>query len=107
MRETLLSLAAAMADPDPVKAKAAKLQMEQQVHRACAPKLPWRTRAALLKELLSLVDSRNQPRAVRAQAARLLGYAGGKGEERALAQYESDPELGEDIRMARERLRRR
>lgn len=105
MRETLLSLAETMASSDPVRAKAAKLAMAQQVHAACAPKKSSRDRAPLIKELLEIVSS-PRPRLVRAHAARLVGYIGGKGEEVALGKAESDPEIGEDVRMARERIRR-
>ena len=106
MRETLLSLAEAMASSDPVKAKAAKREMERQIHDACRPGKPWRERDPHLKELTTLLEKRH-PRLVRAHAARLIGYAGSKEEESALAKYEPDPEIGDDIQMARERLRRR
>ena len=103
--ETLLSLAEAMAGADPVRAKAAKREMAHQVHAACAPKKPGRERAALIKDLTTLLETR-RPRLVRAHAARLIGYAGSKGEDKALAKYASDPEIGEDIKMARERIQR-
>ena len=45
MRESFLSLADTMAGPDPVRAKAAKLQMATEVHAACAPKKSGRDRA--------------------------------------------------------------
>lgn len=103
--EPLLALAETMAGTDPVKAKAAKLEMAKLVHTACAPKRPGRERAAFLKQLSVLLDNR-RPRLVRAHAAQLIGYAGGKADDKALAKYASDPEIGEDILMARERIQR-
>lgn len=105
MRELLTSLADTMAGSDPVKAKAAMLQMVQDVHGAGAPGQPKALRAELLKELMAIVASK-RPRGVRAHAARLIGYIGSKGDERALARLAGDPELKADIQMARERLRR-
>ena len=105
MRELLTSLADTMAGSDQVKAKAAMLQMAHDVHGAAAPGQPKAFRAALLKELLSIVASK-RPRMVRAHAARLVGYIGGKANDRELGRFASDPELKADIQMARERLRR-
>jgi hypothetical protein len=105
MRERLTSLADTMAGSDPVKAKAAMLQMTQDVHGAAAPGQSKALRAELLKELMAIVASK-RPRAARAHATRLIGYIGSKGEDKALARLATDPELRADIQMARERLRR-
>ena len=105
MRELLTSLADAMAGSDPVKSKAAMLQMAQDVHGAGAPGQPKALRSALLKELLAIVMSK-RPRGVRAHAARLVGYIGSKSDDKALARLAADHEIKTDIQMARERLRR-
>ena len=105
MRELLTSLADTMAGGDQVKAKAAMLQMTRDVHGAAAPGQPKAFRAALLKELLSIVASK-RPRMVRAHAARLVGYIGSKADDKPLARFAADPELKADIQMTRERLRR-
>ena len=105
MRESLLSFADAMAGMDKVRAKAAKAAMAQAVHAACAPGSDKALRAALLKELLLILSS-SRPRLVRAHATALLGFIGSKADDKALARLTADPELKEDTRMARERLRR-
>ena len=105
MRESLLSFADAMAGMDKVRAKAAKAAMAQAVHAACVPGSDKALRAALLKEL-SLILSSSRPRLVRAHATALLGFIGSKADDKALARLTADPELKEDTRMARERLRR-
>jgi hypothetical protein len=105
MRDSLLGYADLMAGSDKVKAKAAMLQMAQDAHGAAAPGQPKALRAELLKELLEIVGSK-RPRLVRAHAARLVGYIGSKGDDKALAKFAANPELKDDIQMARERLRR-
>lgn len=105
MRESLLSLADAMAGTDKARAKAAKAALAQEVHAACAPGGDKTLRAALLKEILLILNSK-RPRLVRAHAIALLGFIGSKADDKALARLAADPELKEDIRMARERLRR-
>jgi hypothetical protein len=106
MRETLLSLADAMSGSDLVKAKAAKAAMAQQVHAACAPGVTGKLRAELLRELLTIILESKRPRLVRAHAIALLGFLGSKGDDKTLARLASDPELKDNIKMARERLRR-
>lgn len=105
MRESLLSFADAMAGTDKARAKAAKAAMSQAVHAACAPGGDKALRAALVKELLMILSSK-RPRLVRAHAAALIGFIGNKADDKALTRLAADPELKEDIWMARERLRR-
>jgi hypothetical protein len=105
MRDSLLAYADLMAGPDPVKAKAAKAEMEKTIHLVCAPGHSKTIRNDYVKELLAIVNSKRQ-RLVRAHAVRLLGLAGSKGEDKALVRFAADPELKDDIKMARERLRR-
>ena len=105
MRELLTSLADTMASADLARAKAAKLQMANDIHVACAPGQPKAARATLLKELLLIVGSK-RPHLVRAHATRLVGYIGSKTDDKVLARFAADPEIKADIQMARERLRR-
>jgi hypothetical protein len=105
MRETLLSLADTMSGADLVKAKAAKAIMAQQVHAACAPGGSAKLRAELLRELMAIFTSK-RPRLVRAHAIELIGFLGSKNDDKALARLAADPELKDNIKMARERLRR-
>lgn len=108
--DALPGLAELMAGKDPAVAKAAKAAMEAVTHRALAPPpgkdrpdRAARERAAAA--LTEVVDS-SHPRMVRAHALFLLGFAGdGAQHEKALALLEKDPEVGEDARMARQRLR--
>jgi hypothetical protein len=94
-----------MGGPDPAAAKAAKAALTSFVHAASAPRTGAAQRRETLRALSAIVLSK-RPRMVRAHAVYLLGLLGGKSEERALAPQERDPEIGEDVRMARERLRR-
>jgi aconitase B len=112
MREELasriLDLANRMADPDKVKAKMAKVAMERLVHVNARPGVNKNDRQSVNEGLLTVAkETRNHSRMTRAHAIRLLGYIGGGSEERALGSLEKDPELGEDARMARERIRRK
>ena len=105
MREEIPVLADGMASPDKAMAKLAKKYMEETVHDAARPGAPASYRKKTVADLLAVVRSK-RPRMVRAHALRLLGLIGGKPEEKLLALIERDPEVGEDARMARERLRR-
>lgn len=105
MRDSLLAYADLMAGSDPVKAKAAKAELEKTVHAVCAPGRSKTIRNDYVKELLAILTS-NRPRLVRAHAVRLLGLAGSKSDDKALARFAADPNLRDDIKMARERLRR-
>ncbi len=103
---SLISLADAMASTDPQVAKAAKLALEKLAHAAGAPRASAAQRRETLRAL-STVALSQRPRLVRAHALRLLGLIGGPGEVKALAPLEKDPQLGDDARMARERIQRR
>jgi hypothetical protein len=107
MREltALEQLAQAMAGSDPVAAKTAKRAMAQRVHASAAPGADKKARAQNVRDLLTIARA-NGPRSVRAHALYLLGFIGGRTEERALSTLEADPEVGEDVRMARERIRK-
>jgi hypothetical protein len=101
-----VSLADIMASPDPATAKAAKLALEKLAHAAGAPRAGAVQRRETLQALREIALSK-RPRLVRAHALRLLGLIGARPEAQALAPVERDPEVGEDARMARERIRRR
>ena len=94
-----------MGGSDKARAKAAKLALEQVAHNAARPGAPKAERQTTIAGLLEVARS-SRPRLARAHALRLLGLIGGKVEERALSSLERDPEIGEDARMARERLHR-
>ena len=105
MREEIPTLADGMASPDKARAKLAKKYMEATVHDAARPDAPRAYRKKTIADLLAVIRS-GRPRLVRAHALRLLGLIGGRSEEKLIAPLESDKEVGEDARMARERLRR-
>lgn len=103
----VLDLANRMADPDKIKAKMAKVAMERLVHAQARPTAIKKDRESVINGLLTVAkESKTYSRMTRAHAIRLLGFIGGRGEERALGSLENDPEIGEDARMARERIRR-
>jgi hypothetical protein len=103
----VFDLANQMADADKVKAKAAKRELERAAHLAARPGGTKKDRETLIAALLEVVKGEKTYAPVaRAHAARLLGFIGGKGEERALAPYEKDAAISDDIYMARERIRR-
>lgn len=104
----IMDLANRMADPDKAKAKMAKVAMEKLVHVQARPDGNKKDRESVAKGLLSVAkDGNAYSRMTRAHAIRLLGYIGAGSEERALGALEKDPEVGEDARMARERIRRK
>jgi hypothetical protein len=105
MIEEIPTLADGMASADKATAKAAKLALEKLAHAAGAPRAGAGQRRETLRALSEIALSR-RPRLVRAHALRLLGLIGGRAEEKVLASVERDPEVGEDARMARERIRR-
>ena len=105
MREEIPVLADGMASANKAMAKLAKAYMAETVHDAARPDAPKAYRKQTIAYLLAVIRSR-RPRLVRAHALRLLGLIGGKPEEKLLAPLEADREVGEDARMARERLRR-
>lgn len=100
--EPLESVADAMASAHPAVSKAARLELERRVHAAARPGSDRRPTIGALRGI-ALAP---RPRLVRAHALRLLGFIGDRRAERAIARLESDPEIGEDARMARERIRR-
>lgn len=103
LSEAIPLLADAMAGADPAAAVQATRALEKLAHNAARPGAP-DERGQALAELKKLAISR-RPRKVRAHALRLLGFVGDRGTERALAALERDPEVGEDARMARQRIR--
>ena len=107
MREEIpiLAFADGMASPDKAGAKRAKKYMDEIVHDAARPGAAASYRKQTIAHLLTVVRSQ-RPRLVRAHALRMLGLIGGKPESNALAPLEVDREVGEDARMARERLQR-
>jgi hypothetical protein len=105
----LSGLADRMGDPDPTTAKAAKLAMERLVHRNLAPaegedRPDDAARTAVADALLEIARA-PRPRLVRAHALYLGGFAGDGRHEKALSALEKDPQVGEDARMARQRIR--
>jgi hypothetical protein len=103
----ILDLANRMADPDKIKAKMAKVALERLVHAQGRPGAKKEDRQSVLDGLLTVAkEGKNYSRMTRSHALRLLGYIGGRGEERTLGSLEKDPEIGEDARMARERIRK-
>lgn len=104
----IVDLANRMADSDKVKAKMAKVAMERLVHVQARPGANKDDRKSINQGLLTVAkDGKAYSRMTRANAIRLLGFIGEGGEERALGSLEKDPEIGEDARMARERIRRK
>lgn len=103
----ILDLANLMASPDKVKAKAAKRELERTAHLMARPGAAKKERETFVAGLMEVIkDDKTYSPAARAHAARLIGFLGGKGDERALGAYEKDPAIAEDIFMARERIRR-
>jgi hypothetical protein len=105
----LPGLADLMGSADPAVAKAAKTAMERLVHLRLAP--PAGTdrpgdiaRATFADGLLEIARS-PRPRLTRAHALHLAGFAGDRRHEKALGALEKDPQVGEDARMARQRIR--
>jgi len=105
----LPGLADRMGDPDPAVAKAAKAAMEHLVHHKLAPvggkdRPDGAAYTAVADALLEIVHA-PRPRLVRAHALYLVGFAGDGPHEKALGALEKDPQVGEDARMARQRIR--
>jgi hypothetical protein len=99
-----------MGGPDPAAAKKAKAEMEQLVHLMLspAPGKDWpegSVRARVADSLAEIARS-DRPRVVRAHAIHLLGFAAsGRRDEDTLKALEKDPQVGDDARMARERMK--
>jgi len=105
----LPGLADLMGGADPAVAKTARAGMETLVHRVRAPP-PGKDRGdgaarARTADALAQIARSSRPRMVRAHALYLLGFAGDGSHEKALAALEKDTEVGEDARMARQRIR--
>ncbi|MGC4044354.1 MAG: hypothetical protein QM758_11200 [Armatimonas sp.] len=100
-----LALADTMGGSDLAAAKAARASLASFTHAAAAPNAGAGQRRETIKALTEIATSK-RPRMVRAHALHLLGLVGGKGELRAIAPLENDPEVGEDARMATTRLMR-
>lgn len=105
----LPGLADLMGSADPATAKAAKSAMERFVHQSLAPPAgkdhpDGRARSGVADALREIAAS-PRPRLVRAHALALLGFAGDGRDERAIAGMEPDPDLGQNARMARRRIR--
>lgn len=100
--DAIPALARLMAGNDPDVAKAAKEALIVIVHRAARPGAPLEARAAA--ERLAAVAAHPGPRAVRADAIYLLGFVGGPASVPALARLLNDPDVGEEARMALQRI---
>ena len=99
----LAGLADLAAGEDKPIAKAAKKAMEDITHYAARPGA--RDEAATVAaELLHIAEAKPRPRMVRAHALYLLGFAGDDRAIPGLTRLLPDPEIGEDARMALERI---
>ncbi len=107
LTKSVINLGKQMSDPDKATAKMAKVAMERYVHAQGRPGANKNDRQSVIEGLMTVAKDRTAySRMARAHAIRLLGYIGGRGEERNLESLEKDPEIGENARMARERIRR-
>jgi hypothetical protein len=109
--EALSGLADLMNNADKAIAKAAKAAMERLVHGTLTPeqgkgKPNSGVREQATEQLLQIAAS-SRPRLTRAHALHLLGFTGNgsRTEEQILRPLENDPQISEDIRMARQRIR--
>jgi hypothetical protein len=98
-----------MGSPDPAIAKAAKAAMQRLVHlKLASPAGTDRpdggARTAVAESLLDIARS-SRPRLVRAHALYLVGFTGDGRQEKTLSALENDPQVGENARMARQRIR--
>jgi hypothetical protein len=109
--EVLAGLADYLAHPDKAIAKAARAAMERFVHSKMSPeKGKGRPNSGIrdtVAENLLAIAASSRPRIARAYALTLYGFAGNgsAGEETILNTLEKDKEIGEDARMARQRVR--
>ncbi len=87
---------------DPGAAKAAGEAINRIVHNAARPEAV-KERGAAAQQLVRLIGG-EQPRQVRADALKLLGFVGGPGEVNAIAELLNVPAIREDARMALERI---
>lgn len=100
--EALPQLGAIYSGGDPAAGKAAYEAIKKIVYNAGRPGAAAEAKSAS-SALLELASSQH-PRYVRADAIQLLGVVGGDDEAKALAAMISDTDLGEDARMALERI---
>lgn len=102
-------LADAVSAPDPATAKAAKAAMEGLTHHLLTPSpdknKPDAARQTRLADTLADVAESSRPRAARACAVSLLGFAGAKRQEKRLERLENDRDIGADVGMARARIK--
>lgn len=98
-------LANVAAHTDPAIAKGAQQAMTDITHYACQPGFR-AERAGVADALLGIARDTTRPRRVRAHALHLLGFAGGPVHAKAATVLEADPNIGEDARMACERIKR-
>lgn len=96
-------LADLMASDDKAIAKAAKMALRDITHYAAQPGA-WRERLAVAQALLAVAAS-NRPRMVRAEALHLLGFVADARFAPAVSALVGDNEVGEDARMALERIK--
>jgi hypothetical protein len=89
---------------DPARIKEGKQRLERWAHHATRPNADKRERHDAANTLLAIIETPS-PRPLRTFLIRLLGFIGDRDHERKLEAWERDPEIGEDVRMARERIR--
>lgn len=87
---------------DPAAAKAAGNSLRRRVHEAARPGA--RGEAQAVSRELAIFIGPDQPRHVRADALRYLGFVGGRSEVGAIAAQLTDLDVREDARLALERL---
>lgn len=100
--EAIAPLGELMASSDKGVAKAAGGAMETIAHHAARPGAGKEAQAAAAE--LMLLAQPKHPRMVRSEALNLLGMVGDSRVVPGLAELLSDPEVGEDARLALERI---
>lgn len=89
--------------PDKAVAKAARKALEDIAHHAARPGAKGKETQAVADQMALLTDAK-RPRALRAHALHLLGFVGRDKNVAGIARLLSDPQVGDDARMALERI---
>jgi hypothetical protein len=98
----ILPLGKVYGGTDPAASKAAGDAIHKIVHNASRPGAP-AERESAAQQLAQLIGG-EQPRQVRADALKLLGFVGGPGQVSAVAELLHVPDVREDARLALERI---
>ncbi len=101
--DALPGLADLAASSDKAVAKAAQKAMADIIHHAARPGAGGEAGQAAAA-LLNIAQAANRPRAVRAHALYLLGFVASKTAAPVLKGLMTDREIGEDARMALDRI---